>query len=516
MNLAVRQNEQIKSKILKSKSGYAFDYYDEIWQLDGSTKLNFKRIYKQPKVSEEIIHGLRYALSRLAQEASANYTTGCYDHLLFFLRSPHYSGGKIKASELKNYRTSLDSENEYKLGYLRGFLNLWDDWNQEGLAKDVIEYLDGLTIKGNKKGAAVEHRCPYSGPYTTTEQAALLKWATNSFEDEEISLRDYAWFYASFLTGRRATNLRTLRYKDLKSSNDNGVHEFRLAVPRAKQRGAAYRSQFREILINEDLYLLLENQASSTRKAVEESIGHFISSDLRSELPIFADERRLIQLGGEADLSVILRKTPDYLHIQASATESLIRDISKKCGAISERTGDTIHVTQTRMRRSRATNLSRKGIGGTELAYLLDHSDTQQIGVYVENTPNVAERIDKAMLPVLAPLAMAARGILIESEKDALRANDPHSRIRKDGGTAMGNCGNEGFCAGGIKSCLVCTQFQPWINAPWNDLLDELFNEREGQKKANATSGVLQSYDMQIAQAYAIKTAAEEMRSSDE
>lgn len=511
-----RSTEVKRSKFLRSKAGYKFDFWGNTWQLDGGINLNLSSLSEPLGNQSTLFEAIRYTLGRLAVEASSDYTSGCINNTLFFLRSPHFTGEPITASQLKNYRASLEPENEYRLGHFRGFLRTLADYGQSGLAPDVVPYLDSLKLRGNKKGAAVEHRCPYSGPFTTTEQAAVLVWATNEFEEGKISLKEYAWFFCSFVTGRRSVNLRALRGKDLKANDVNGVREFRLAVPRAKQRGAPYRSQFREILIGEDLYLLLKNLSESVYSRVRECLPEDVPVDVLQELPVFSHDARIEELVSLSELNRILRETPDYLHANGRKTSQIVGKLSHMCTAISERTGDTIHITQTRMRRSRATNLARKGIGGTELAYLLDHSDTQQIGIYTENTPNVAERIDEAMLPALAPLAMAARGVLIESERDAIRANDPNSRIHKTGGTTMGNCGNEGFCAGGIKSCLVCTQFQPWMDAPWDDLLSELLDERDDLRKSNVGNGVLQSYDLQISRAFAIKTSVEQLRSENE
>ncbi|MGR3759259.1 site-specific integrase [Roseobacteraceae bacterium NS-SX3] len=504
------------SKILRSKAGYNFDYAEDTWRLDGSKKLNLAGLALILGPESELFRSMKYTLGRLAVETSASYAINCMTYSMFFLKSPHFSGAPITASQLQNYRTSLTPRDEYKLGYFRGFLRTLADYARKGLAPEVVPYLETLTLQGNKKGAAVQHRCPYSGPFTTTEQAAVLKWATNEFEKGTISLEEYAWFYCSFVTGRRSVNLRALRAKDLIVTNKDGFRQFRLAVPRSKQRGAPYRSQFREILISEDLYIVLTNLAADVRKRAKECIKGSIPNDVLQELPVFSNDTRIEGINTLKELNKVLRETPDYLHANAARTASIIEKLSHMCTAISERTGDTIHITQTRMRRSRATNLARKGIGGTELAYLMDHSDTQQIGIYTENTPNVAERIDEAMLPALAPLAMAAQGMLIESERHAIRANDPNSRIHKSGGAPMGNCGSEGFCAGGIKSCLVCTQFQPWMDAPWDELLSELLDERDDLRKSNAGNGVLQSYDLQISRSFAIKSAVEQMRSENE
>lgn len=506
---------QTSSKVLRSKAGYPFDYSRDIWRLDGSSRLHFSKLAKKVGSESKLFNGMKYTLGRLAVETSAGYTTNCLSYSMYFLNSSHFTGDPISALQLRNYRASLTPENEYKLGYFRAHLRTHSDFGQKGLTKDVMPFLDSIVLRGNKKGEAVKTRCPHSGPYTTSEQSALLQWATTEFVKKSISLKEYAWFYCSFVTGRRSVNLRALRAKDLKATIEDGVRIFRLAVPRGKQRGASYRSQFREVLIGEDLYQTLSALVTTVHKKAKKNVQGTVPDDVLLEMPIFVDRRRISRKRSPTQLARIIRDTPDYLHIRKQAAFQCVQGLSHKCIAISERTGDSIHITQSRMRRTRATNLKRKGIGGTVLAYMVDHSDTQNVGVYTENTPNVAERIDEAMLPALAPLAMAAEGMLIDSERDAIRANDPHSRIHKNGGSAMGNCGNEGFCAGGIKSCLICVQFQPWMDAPWNELLAELLNERDEHQKANVGNGVLQSYDLQITRAFAIKTAVENLRTEN-
>jgi hypothetical protein len=75
--------------------------------------------------------------------------------------------------------------------------------------------------------------------------------------------------------------------------------------------------------------------------------------------------------------------------------------------AISERTGETMKITPTRLRRTRGTRAAMEGHGVLVIAELLDHSDTQNAGVYVEARPEIVERIDKALALHLAPLAQA-------------------------------------------------------------------------------------------------------------
>lgn len=153
--------------------------------------------------------------------------------------------------------------------------------------------------------------------------------------------------------------------------------------------------------------------------------------------------------------------------------------VSKKIKLISERTGRPVHLNPNRFRYTLGTNLAREGKGIYIIAAALDHSDTQNAGVYVRNTPEIVGRIDKAVALQLAPLAQAFRGMLVKSEYDATRGIDPTSRI-SNGSDLFGSCGCYGFCnALAPIACYTCKYFQPWVDGHHEALLDQLIIERD-------------------------------------
>jgi hypothetical protein len=99
-------------------------------------------------------------------------------------------------------------------------------------------------------------------------------------------------------------------------------------------------------------------------------------------------------------------------------------------------------------------------------------------------TPEIVERIDRAVALHLAPLAQAFAGVIIEGESKASRAGDPASRICdprfEPSMKPMGNCGKYGFC--GLMAplaCYTCMSFQPWLDGPHEMVLDYLVAERD-------------------------------------
>ena len=99
------------------------------------------------------------------------------------------------------------------------------------------------------------------------------------------------------------------------------------------------------------------------------------------------------------------------------------------------------------------------------------------------------------MAPILAPLAQAFAGKLIASERDAIRANDPNSRVKNGVSQNIGNCGTHAFCASGYRACYTCVNFQPWLEAPHTNVLTEVLEERKKQENLGISQNVIQSTD---------------------
>lgn len=473
-----------------SKMGYKFDCNEDVWQIDGSTTIN---LGPMRDLSDDTFGGFRSALCRYAEELSASTTENVVSN---FKRYCNQTGQRnVSVIGLSNWRTLLTEETEWWLGAIKGFLTAWNEWKFPGVDNIVVDYLDELKLRGNAKGKAVSKLCPYSGPFTHLELGALLNWTSNAFIEKSIDLTQYSYFVTLAFTGRRSVQIRALRACDLARKDDTKGSDYLLTCPRAKQRGTGFREVFRTLAINEDLYLLLDNQAEASQAFVERALGKSLPTKLLKQIPVFLALDRVEEIRDIEHLIICLNETPDYLHMNEKAAAQVLRSIAIKNTARSERTGEFINFTARRFRYTKGTNLARKGITGVALAYAFDHSDTQQIDVYTENTGEMAAQIDEIMAPVLAPLAQAFAGTLIGSERDALRANDPHSRVKNDMTHAIGNCGTHAFCASGYRACYTCTNFQAWRDAPHEEVRDEILNERSLQEQLGISPNVIQSTD---------------------
>ena len=495
--LALKKNTK-NQKLLQSligkhvsKAGYEFDFESDTWRLSGTVSTYLK---DSVIADEDCQLGFRAALSRYAEEYSAHHTFNMANHFNLYLKNTKETRLTLKGISL--FKDSLADDEAWRLGAIKGFWLSWIEWGFPGVDSGVDEFLDELTLGGNKKGQAVLKMCPYTGPLTELEQSALLEWSANAFQDGDLALNVYTYFIALMFTGRRDVQIRALRACDLSATESKAGVKYELQLPRAKQRGEVYRGSFRSVEITEDFYLLLRNLINESIERVEEHFNVKASGVLRRELPVFVSWGRLKKLSDIFEVeSRLTGKTPDFLHARESVTAGYLREFAQKCQAKSERTGDYIHLNSRRFRYTKGTNLTRRGISGATLAAALDHSDKQHVGVYAANTPEHAAMIDEIMSDALAPLAQAFAGTLIDSERDALRANDPHSRVKNAYSNAIGNCGTHKFCASGYRACYTCIKFQPWRDAPHHEVLEEILAERERQKEIGVSEHVIQATD---------------------
>lgn len=476
----------------KSKMGYEFFDSDVTWRLDNSINLNWGRLPK--KVNETFVNGYKKQMADYAEELSASTCDIIFEHILSILRTQEAS--ELSLSVLQNYLSTLDNESEWKLGSIRAFLLNWIDKKIEGISPKIESWLEQITLKGINKGVPVAKGCPHTGAYSMQEQEAILRWGVNAFIDDKLSLHDYTWLMLNIYLGARPTQFCQLQAGDLRVKSREGSTEYTLLLPHAKKRGVKnFRDYFKEVDIDEDLALLISNQAQATVKLIEKQVGT-LTDRQKAEMPVFGAINRIRGLSSKEELENLRLNTPDILHFPRGNADKILRNLTTICDARSDRLkGEFIHLTARRFRYTLGTNAARRGLTPFVIAKILGHSDIQNVKVYTENVKELGEEINEALAGVLAPLAQAFAGTLISSEADAIRVNDPLSRIHNSHGDSLGNCGKYGFCSTGGRACYTCAKFQPWVHGRHQVFLNDLLEERKRLRDKGASSFVLQSTD---------------------
>lgn len=450
-----------------SREGYLVHFSSDRWELSKDIVIPVSGL--SPFLQERD-YSFRRVLEFYARTASPTHAKNIFNRALHYCQQ--MQGSELfSVASLISYRSTLNKKTEWYMGALRVAIRQWSRLGYPGISDEVMKLLDKWVIKGNEKGFAVQSMCPESGPLTDIELQGVVAGVVDAFTVRHLSLEDTCLSMILAMTGRRPGQIAALKIKDLVFIDQGG---YWINFPRAKQRNMPWRSSFNRFAIVEDLWVLLQQQAKAVKDAFCEQGGGSTSKGLEQELPLFPVTHTL---DGHSDVDAL--PCSDRLHIPNANVYVAMLRVAKTISVISERTGAPVALNPNRFRYTLGTNLAREGRGELIIAEALDHSDTNNVGVYVKNIPDIVERIDKAVALQLAPYAQAFRGVLVESESKARQGDDPRSRI-STGRSNVGTCGSYGFCGAlAPVACYTCAHFQPWINGPHEEVLDILIEERD-------------------------------------
>lgn len=385
----------------------------------------------------------------------------------------------ITPADIINYLDHVGEAGEPRVGRLAGILRHWSSLRLPGLDSGVVPLLDGWRLKGAPKGVAVQTMCPWTGPLSELEHQALCASLVDAFAAEEIAIEDFVLVDLLIATGRRPVQLGDLKLRDiLRREGDSGAQEVILNVPRRKQ-GGPWRTEFKPIFLSPE-------KGGVVSALVEQNISEFkrlfpgVGEEHCEELPLFPNWGELEKFSlGRPELLTKLLPTENF-HLPTHAISRRVEAVVRRLDVRSERTGERLRVFPIRLRRNLATRAARQGYGSVIIAELLDHTDDQNARVYTENVPEHVDAINEAVARQLAPIAQAFSGVLVDRESLAIRGQDPTSRVRTGGGSGVGTCGMYGFCGALAPiACYTCRSFQPWLDAPHQEVMDGLLHERE-------------------------------------
>jgi integrase len=470
----MRENDLAdKKKEYQSKDGYSFRLNDPIWKLNKD--INIHVVWAQI-LNHELHESYLNVLAYYSENYSADHTANMNS---WFKRYIDQTGNynKILNNSLISYRSSLEKEQEHYLGALRGFIYKWYQLGYPGVSKENVDVLKGWVLKGNEKGKAVALLDPEKGPLTDIEMEALLSGLLSKYMSGEISLEQYTLTAIFAHSGRRSSQITSLKIKDIIRKKNNDIYEYTINFPRGKQRTIKWREEFNSYPITEDLWLLIDLHTKDVLKRIQRITDLKFGPNIIDNIPLFPNYDNFTKKMKLDTLHDQLKF--DYLHMPRNICNTVFKKVISTLGINSERTGSLLKLTGKRFRYTLGTNLAREGKGEYLIAEALDHSDTQNVGVYVGNIPEIVDHIDKAVAFRLAPLAQAFQGLLVDSEKDATRGNDMNSRIG-NGKVNVGTCGSYGFCiALPPIACYTCKHFQPWLDAPHESILEDLLEKRK-------------------------------------
>lgn len=449
-----------------SKDGYEVNIYSNLWILNKDTRIHLDTLPRWMDV--DLKSTFKQVLAIYGETCSAQHALGMYRRFKFYFESTH-NLPIFSPESLISHRSRL-VDREWELSSMRAFIRTWISLGYPGAPIETLKMMEGWRIKGNEKGYAVQSMCPENGPLTDIEMEAIVSRVLDCYATEELSLPDTCCAMVFAMTGRRPVQVAALKIKDILNL---GGHYY-INFPRGKQKYGKWRASFAKFEIVEDLWALLQIQADQVKANFSELCGEAYQHNLAPELPLFPSVKHY---NSQFDLKSQL--AGDFLHARLDAINYTMVKVKETISVISERTGAITNINAYRFRYTLGTNLAREGRGEYVIAEALDHTDTQNTGVYVRNIPEIVERIDKAVALQLAPLAQAFQGVLVVDETKASRGGDRSSRISSADGN-VGSCGSYGFCGALAPiACYTCSHFQPWLDGPHEDVLDQLIRERD-------------------------------------
>ncbi|MEP9373072.1 site-specific integrase [Mesorhizobium sp. KR1-2] len=450
-----------------TRDGFVYRPRDDEWRIASLlTKMNFK-FSNLDGFSDRIIHRLKLVFIWYLENRSFAHARNVYLCLQAFRRQLDPSEDacfEIDLGRILSYRASLDDTTEWKLGVLRILLEDMEKLSFGIATSEALEYLRDATIRGNIKGTSVRTRDPEKGAFNDTELLAIQAALNNSFARGEIDLYHFAltWLFLGY--GPRPIQIAAIKERDLIISEGDEGRFYALRMPRAKQRSEDVRASFKVRYCSKQIGQLLEEVIRLNQRR-------------REQLGLDGDDWPMFMSRKEGHLPGLRH------HMNANTIGHMLNQVVGRITGM-----------KTNSRRFRITLAQRAVDDGKDkytVAELLDHSDTQNVGVYYEASPSIVLRLDRHLAMELAPLAQAFAGVVVQTEAEAQRGGDRSSRIYDRSlvdnvADPLGTCGQMSFCGLAVPfACYTCRHFQPWLDGPHEEFMAALIADRERMAAEN-------------------------------
>lgn len=448
-----------------TRSGASFDPREDVWEwADGpfNARIDFRRYSNG---FEAFVPSLKRALLPFARRHSSGYVMNLqqvFRHFCAVLRK--CPEGPIGAQHVSNYAATLDVPQFEYLGKLNALFQKWVDLGLSGVEAECAKYLLERRKPGGKKGEPVTTRDPVKGPLSEEEYTALYSAVNAAYGRGELQLWVLLLTRLLLACGGRISQYAALKICDFEVSTSV------LSLPQAKTGEKHIRCSFLAFDISPQTAQLISDYVNGLRAEGYDDDSAFFPSDL------------IMPLGPRKQ-----RRGSDHLffgHCVPATLSSRFRVHIEEIAPLTSRLDFApTPLAPKRFRYTFGTRLAEEGASKVIIGNRLGHADLQYVGVYVAASPKIVENIDRTMGELLAPLARAFKGQLVEDEqhtthKGALGSRIIDFRVSKN---PVGSCAGQGKSCGFNKpvACYACFRFEPWLDAPHEKVLKRLESERE-------------------------------------
>lgn len=388
---------------------------------------------------------------------------------------------------------------------LEAFFIFWSERYPAAIEPDALQTL-ARTKARNTYSSNVLSDDPTKSWLTDREYDALLHCVWKSYDDGGATTQVALMLLLSMQYARRPVQLASLKICDFQDNakNTSGLTGRQIHFPGAKDKNAEENFRDSKIEIHpvaDHLWDLFEIQKHEVRELFETTLDVRLTEKELQGLPLFTSksqiEKAAQSISDHYGLNWKDHLNHQLFHISTISASRILR--WKLAGSLlsdrqsiikpplSHRTGKPIYVSATRMRHTRARQLARMGMPKHILSFWLGHTNEKSLASYYNDPAEEARKISAAMNGVLAPMALAFTGKLIDNESQATRADDPESKLEfgNDGDLKnVGNCGKYSFCATTTVPipCYRCKHFEPLVYAPHEEVLQALLKRQADEK----------------------------------
>ena len=439
-----------KNRIGKNKHYYEFDHSSSRWKLSKDNILLFN---KKLDFNNSFLKEYKDVIFWYAENYSPSYTITINSIFTeFFLNFPQ----QISINTINLFFQHLkNNKKEASFTHFRSLLKKWNEFYPFTVPLNLIKAVDKISVPSPIKGRPVKSRCPIKGPFTDLERQNIVEGISFAFEKSKISQQDFAlvWFFLA--TGRRLKQASILKIADLINNND----QLFINVPRIKQRNGEFRETFRAVELTREIYLTFERQKQYVVQTIEKTFNCKLDNKKIGNLPFFIDQ----SIFNNASLEYYTKNMyKDVFHMTSASLGVELHSISKLAEIYSERTNDLINLTAHRFRYTYGCMLARDGASEEEIAYMLDHGDTQSVGIYIENPSDFVYELTEKLDQFLTPISKAFKGEIVDPKFRAVKNINNKSLIRTND-SELGLCGTHSHCSFDIPMpCYTCQNFKPW------------------------------------------------------
>jgi len=464
---------------------------------------------------DEILQGFKDTIMSIAKSravAESTLLTAYVKNLNLFFRIQKKSDLNVEAISNFHEHCRINHMPPYIFASVKQLLIKWHEYGYCGVSDEAADYLAEINppIKNKPSGSKIRSDNPEEGWYTDQEYDDLVETIWDDYESDRVDLQKTLILLLGAQYGRRPAQIAHLKICDIKKDGESfGVTGKRIEFPGLKDKGTGggFRQSKQEVHpMGDELWNLCQLQINQSRSVWEETFDCEILSQNVSSLPFFyfnkrSHRKRCVELAFKNSSQTDNVHASNCLHTSPPSISKIMRRTGgtdrnsgkqSKLGTpvISQRTGKPLVESAYRFRYTRARQLARIGVPRITLQYWLGHESAKSIDAYYDDPAERARVLEEAINPLLAPLAQAFQGTLIDSEADAVRGNEPSSRIELDGkeGLSVGSCGEHGFCSASVPiPCYRCSMFQPWVYGPHNEVLERLLERQKLENEVPLT-----------------------------